>query len=232
MRADLAGLKWLSVDQALLWLKDEAGIQLLENDLLAQCEAGQCAVYLNVDGVKGHCPEGLRDEQGDWFVDVYGVGKGQIINPRALIESAGAVEIQLHISGELRQLERFDAEKYENAEWLATFVRERCHLIFAQSEIAELAQIIKGAAPTLERTKPSHLLTIAVLLELLKEKGRPVYTQDAIVIAISERYGEESKNPVLGLGSSNIKDIFAEANKALPGAKRKNSISQLQKKES
>lgn len=209
-------------------MKDETGIQLSENDLLAQCEAEQCAVYLNVDGVKGHCPKGLRDEYDDWFVDVYGVGKGQVINPRALIESAGVVEIQLYISGEVRQIERFDAEKYESAEWLATFPRERCHLIFAQSEIAVLAQIIKGAAPSLERTKPSHLLTIAVLLELLKEKGRPVYTLEAIVLAISERYGEESDSPVLGLGSSNIKDIFAEANKAIPGAKRKNPKSQLQ----
>ncbi|KAA0970071.1 hypothetical protein [Pseudomonas sp. ANT_H12B] len=110
MRADLIGLKWFSVEQALLWLKDEAGVELLENDLLAQCDAGRCAVYLNVDNLKGVCFEGLRDEHDERFHTVYGVGKGQVINPRVFIEVAGTVEVELDISGEVRQLQLAEAD--------------------------------------------------------------------------------------------------------------------------
>jgi hypothetical protein len=221
MRADLIGLEWLTSEQALLWLKDQAGLQLSENDLLGQCEVGRCHVYANVDSWKGTCPEGLRDELGELFFTVCGVGRGRILNPRALIEAKGKSEIQLHIIGDVQQIEQAEAERYESVDWLAVLPPEHCHPTFMQSEIAALAQMFSGATPPPDRTKPSHLLTIAVLLELLKEKGRPVYNQDAIVLEISKRYGEESERPVLGLGSSNIKDIFAEANKAMPGAKRK-----------
>ena len=123
MRAALIGLKWFSVQQALLWLKDETGVELFENDLLAQCDAGQCAVYLNVDNLEGVCFEGLRDEQDVRFHTVYGVGKGQVINPRLLIEAAGTVEVELHISGEVRQLQVAEADSYPNTEWVASLPR-------------------------------------------------------------------------------------------------------------
>lgn len=229
MRADLAILQWLSLEQALIWLKDETGIHhLSEPDLLSQCDAGQCAAYMNVDRLTGVCPDRLVNEQGGWFSHVYGVGKGQILNPRALIEGAKMSEVQLYIVSEVRQIDLTEAQAFNDVEWLATIPPERCHLLFRQSEISDLARILGGAAPPVDSPKQSHLLTIAALLDLLKEKGRPVYNQDAIVRVISERYGEDSELPIRGLGSSNLKDIFAEANKALPGAKRKNPKSQLQ----
>lgn len=220
MRADLVGLQWLSLEQALLWLKDEAGVQLLEKDLLEQCDAGRCAAYLNVDSLKGNCPEGLRDELGEWFFTVYGVGKGQILNPRALIEAKGRSEIQLYIAGEVRQIERAEAESYNDVEWLVTSPPERCHLLFKTTDIAELARLISGVAPQSSRPKPSHLLAISALLELLMEKGRPIYTQEAIIDEIEKRYVAGKGPKVRGLGSSNLEKIFADANKEMLDAKK------------
>lgn len=221
MRADLVGLQWLSLEQALLWLKDEAGVQLLENDLLAQCDAGRCAAYLNVDSLKGDCPEGLRDELGEWFFTVYGVGKGQIINPRALIEAKGRSEIKLYVLGDVRQIERAEAESYNDVEWLVTSPPEHCHLLFKKTDIAELARIIGGVAPPLSSSKPSHQLAIAVLLELLMEKGRPIYTQESIIDEIEKRYVTGPGPKVRGLGSSNLEKIFAAAHTAMSDAKKR-----------
>lgn len=228
MRKDLIGLQWLTVDQALLWLKDEAGVQLSDTDLLTHCDAGRCAAYLNVDGLTGVCSDWLVNEQGGWFSHAYGVGKGQILNPRALIEGAKISQVQLYIVSEVRQIGLAEAEAFQDVEWLLTTPPERCHLLFRQSEISDLARAFGGAAAPVDSLKPSHLLTIAALLELLKERGRPIYNQDAIVGVINKRYGEESEHPIRGLGSSNIKDIFAEANKALSGTKPKKPKSQLQ----
>ncbi|MFI8611174.1 hypothetical protein ACIGFL_23010 [Pseudomonas sp. NPDC077649] len=220
MRADLVSLQWLTLEQALLWLANETGIQLSKQDLLSQCDAGHCAVYLSVDRLKGECPEALIDEEGNWFGTVFGVGKGQILNPRALIEAEGASEIQLYIFGEVRQIERAEAECYKGVEWVATIPQDRCHPVFKTSEVVELARIIGGIVPPLRPPKPSHLLTIAALLELLTEKGRPVYNQDSIISEIDDRYGKKSGSELRGLGDSNLKKIFADANTAMSDAKK------------
>ena len=220
MRADLISLQWLSLEQALQWLKDDSGIHLSEQDLLSQCDAGQCAAYLSVDRLKGNCPDGLRDELGEWFFTVYGVGKGQVLNPRALIEAEVGGEIQLYIAGEVRQIERAEAENFPDVEWLATLPRERCHLLFESSDIAELAQIIAGAAPPLRALKPSHLLAISALLDLLMEKGGVAYNQERIILEIEKRYGKKSSAPVRGLGSSNLQKIFSDAHAEMSDAKK------------
>jgi hypothetical protein len=220
MRADLAILQWLNMEQALVWLKDETGIQLSEPDLLSQCDAGQCAAYLNVDRLKGVCSDWLKDELGEWFSTVYGVGRGQILNPRALIEGGGMSEVQLYIASEVRQIERAEAEVFNDVEWLVTIPPERCHLLFRQSEISELARIIGGVAPPQHSPKPSHLRVVSALIELLMTPGRPIHTQDSIISAIDDRYGPKSSSPVRGLGPSNLEKIFADANKEMLDAKK------------
>lgn len=221
MRADLVSLQWLSLEQALLWLKDELGIQLSDQDLLSQCDAGQCDAYMSVDSLKGDCPEGLRDELGKWFFTVYGVGKGQILNPRALMEAKGRSEIQLYIAGEVRQIERAEAESYNNVQWLVTSPPEHCNLLFKTTDIAELARIIGSVSPPLSRPKPSHELAISALIELLTEKGRPVYTQEAIIDEIEKRYVTGPGPKIRGLGSSNLEKIFAAAHNAMSDAKKR-----------
>lgn len=229
MRADLVGLKWFSVDQALLWLKDDAGVELLENDLLAQCDAGRCAVYLNVDKVKGVCFEGLWDEHDDRIHVVYGVGKGQVINPRVFIEAAGTVEVELDILGEVRQFQLAEADGYPNTEWVASLPRERCHPLFKPTDLKELAEVINGAVATPPPSLPrlSHLLAISALMELLKEKGGPSYNSQKIVGLIDDLYGPESPLPLRGLGSSSLEKMFADASADMKEAKKK-SAAQLQ----
>ena len=263
MRAALIGLKWFSVEQALLWLKDEAGVELFENDLLAQCDAGQCAVYLNVDNLEGVCFEGLRDEQDVRFHTVYGVGKGQVINPRLLIEAAGTVEVELHISGEVRQLQVAEADSYPNTEWVASLPRERCHPLFKPADLKQLAEVIGSAvatpapapsatpapAPVPSATpapvpapsatpapalpKPSQLLAISALMELLEEKCGASYNSQKIVGLIDGRYGPESPFPIRGLGDSNLEKMFADASASMKQAKKKTSARlQMQNKKS
>lgn len=214
MRKDLIGLQWLSVDQALLWLKDEAGVQLSDKDLLAQCDAGRCAAYLNVDGLKGECAEGLIDELGQRFFTVYGVGKGQIINPRRVIEAAGNREIALEISGEVRQIEHAEAEAYHSVDWATKFSPANCHLLFKTSDIEELVQSFDGGVVTPADVKPSQYLAIAALLDLVLKPGRPVYDQADVIAEILDRY------PVTrGLSESNLQKIFADSNTAALDAK-------------
>ena len=215
MRVDLAGLQWLSMDQALLWLKDEAGVQLSDKDLLAQCDAGRCVAYLNVDGLKGECAEGLIDELGERFFTVYGVGKGQILNPRVIIEAAGKREIALEISGEVRQIERAEAEAYHSVDWATKFVPANCHLLFKTSDIEELVQsFAAGAAASTGSVKPSQYLTIAALLDLVLKPGRPVYDQADVIAEILDRYPATR-----GLSESNLQKIFADSNTAALDAK-------------
>jgi len=57
--------------------------------------------------------------------------------------------------------------------------------------------------------KPSHLLTIAALMELLGEPGRAGRNQSAIMAEIQERHTGKR-----GLSKRNLEEIFAAANKA------------------
>ena len=249
MRAALIGLKWFSVEQALLWLKDEAGVELFENDLLAQCDAGRCAVYLNVDNLEGVSFEGLRDEQDIRFHSVYGVGKGQVINPRVFIEAAGTVEVELHISGEVRQLQVAEADSYPNTEWVASISRDRCHPLFKPTDLKAWAEVISSAVatpapapappapapapvtpapsaaplPAPAPPKPSELLAISALMELLREKCGPSYNSQKIVGLIDDRYGPDSPLPLRGLGDSNLEKMFADASTNMKEAKEKSS---------
>ncbi|VVN25575.1 hypothetical protein [Pseudomonas fluorescens] len=233
MRGDLVGLQWLSVDQALLWLKDEVSVLLSDKDLLAQCDEGRCAVYLNVDNLKGVCFEGLRDEHDERFHTVYGVGKGQIVNPRVFIEAAATVDVELEISGEVRQLQLVETDSYPNTEWVASLPRERCHPLFKPTDLKALAEVISVAvetsapAPAPAPPKPSHLLAISALMELLEEKGGPSYNSQKIVGLIDERYGPDSPLPLRGLGDSNLEKMFADASTKMKEAKKK-SLARLQ----
>lgn len=71
----------------------------------------------------------------------------------------------------------------------------------------------------ISEAKPSHLLTIAALLELQMEavaQARPARNQAAIITTITEKF------KVHGLGKRNLDDIFADANKAMAEAKKAN----------
>lgn len=69
----------------------------------------------------------------------------------------------------------------------------------------------------ISEAKPSHLLTIAALLELQMEavaQARPARNQAAIITTITEKF------KVHGLGKRNLDDIFADANRAMAEAKK------------
>lgn len=64
-----------------------------------------------------------------------------------------------------------------------------------------------------QQEKPSHLLAIAALVELLTKDGRKNYNQNAIFEDIAEM-------GVPGLSKSNLEKLVAEANKALKEARK------------
>lgn len=214
MRADLIGLQWLNLEQALQWLREEASIQLSKQGLISQCDAGQCLAYMNVDGLKGICSEGVSDEQGEWFNAVYGVGKSQVLNPMGLVEAEGRDEVQLYIAGEVSQIKQAGANTYNNVDWVLTIRPEHCHLIFKTSDIVALAEMLGSVAPAADSVKPSQTFTIAALLELLTEKGRPVYNQEAIIDALIKRYPGRR-----GFSVSNLQKIFADSKAAAAAEK-------------
>lgn len=70
----------------------------------------------------------------------------------------------------------------------------------------------KSSAANAE-VKPSHLLAIAAMLELLEEPCRGARNQSAVVAEISERHPGKR-----GLGKRNLEDIFGAANRAKKAA--------------
>lgn len=78
--------------------------------------------------------------------------------------------------------------------------------------IAEYSLEPKCSAANAE-VKPSHLLAIAAMLELLDEPGRGARNQSAIVSEILERHPRKR-----GLGKRTLEDIFAAANRAFKKA--------------
>lgn len=79
-------------------------------------------------------------------------------------------------------------------------------------KVAEYSLEPKCPAANAE-AKPSHLLAIAAMLELLGEPSRGARNQSAIVAEILERHSRKR-----GLGKRTLEDIFAAANRAFKDA--------------
>lgn len=197
-------MSWIDMQQALHWLKDMTSTQITERDLLQLCESGECGVYADVDGLTGQNWSDLTD----------GVAKGihLVKNPMNAFASEWEPRTLLTF-GDIFGVDAC-------CEWLGDLPPWKRGPIFKPVDISNLAAKIngdQGSAPhTDEPPKPSHLLTIAVLLELLKapvDYPRPQgMNQEAIKNTILERF------PMRGLSDRNLQAIFAAANKAMSDA--------------
>lgn len=101
--------------------------------------------------------------------------------------------------------EVFVGQKYTFVWWSEFWTRRGVN-------VAEYSLEPKCTATNAE-AKPSHLLAIAAMLELLDEPGRAARNQSAIVAEILERYPRKR-----GLGKRTLEDIFAAANRAFKEA--------------
>lgn len=107
-----------------------------------------------------------------------------------------------------RKAAETDAEeaKSDAEHWWQQHELELACRLRTQAEVDELqAELTRRETAA----KPSHLLTIAALIELLGEPGRAGRNQSAIMAEIQERH--QGKR---GLSKRNLEEIFAAANKA------------------
>jgi hypothetical protein len=223
-------LDWLSIEQALDWIKILTGTPLLERDLLALRDEGYCDSYLDCVGVIGTSASAGNSLD---LIDVTGKGFGCVAELSLLGENDS-----VSVHGEVWEID--DNEVF----WSAFIPLELRHLKFKPAEIKALAAKMNEEATDAselealrqhrdsglvlmarvkehlnkpeDEPKPSHLLTIAALLELLKE---PVenprlsgLNQDGIKGEILTKFKWR------GLSKRNLESIFAAANKAKKAA--------------
>lgn len=227
-------LAWLDIGQAVDWLQDLTATNLTDRDLLALCASRRCAVYTSADGIAGH------DEAAE--VVGQGIQRvcNPLALIRAGTETTAELTFEgpVFLDDEDRDA---DGDGFWAVWWASTPLRGR-RALFRPDDIRDLADKINGVGGDTARAeledlrqqleqeraarqaaeqraeqaeseaKPSHLLAIAALLELLKapaEFPRPQgMNQEAIKGAILAQF------PWRGLGKRSLEDIFAAANKA------------------
>ncbi len=202
-------LKWLDLEQALDYLTALTEMPVTKYNLLQFCEQGLCQAYVDINMVPGIVENYFEGPD-------IAIGTHRVLNPMAAFNSDNGTQL-LETEGSI--------ESDFQATWRGKFASDEMRApIFKSDKILELA-VKLNADPVTPKSgsyedepKPSHLLTIAALLELLKEpvqqprtNGR---TQDAIIVSIEEKF------KVRGLGKRQLEGLFADANKAMEEAKK------------
>jgi len=145
----------------------------------------------------------------DEHTEVYGAGTHRVGNPEDLFYGHGRVKLFLH--GDVFYTPDAADVKYKGVEWEYTSETSKLRILFKRSELDELKALAstENLATTEAAAVPNtHLIVISKLLEMLKGKGSPRYTQDSIVKAIEDDCGY-----ILGMGATNLRTLFADANK-------------------
>ncbi|WP_226925021.1 hypothetical protein, partial [Stutzerimonas stutzeri] len=106
------------------------------------------------------------------------------------------------------------ASRLLQVEWGLSAKRSSLRFLFRRTEL-EKAITSSGSAPLTSSppTHPNHLVVISELIEMLKDDSRPRHNQQSIVAAIEEKY-----KGILGLGATNLRNLFADANRARKAA--------------
>ncbi|MFS1292057.1 hypothetical protein ACLRDI_30555 [Pseudomonas piscis] len=86
-------LDYLSIDQAVQWLRAITQTKLTGNDLLDLCDSRQCVVYMNVDGVSGWDIDAAGDHE------VIGSGIQKVLKPKALKYSGTETTLDIIFEG-------------------------------------------------------------------------------------------------------------------------------------
>lgn len=113
--------------------------------------------------------------------------------------------VKKHGNPEIFEVFRKDSE--ENYYLPATSLLADGMLVVRTAVLQEFEERMRCSEQSPEGEKPSNLLAVAVLLELLKEDSRRRYTQDSIAEEINARYPDWA-----GCSKSNLTKLFAKAN--------------------
>jgi hypothetical protein len=225
-----APLEWLTFSRALAALQ-ETDPQMTTEDLLTHCVHGHCTAYIKPAGMRGFCRQAFACFDPESRGIVYGVGVHQVMNPEVFaLPAVGGTDRTVLLRGDVLLTPDEDSEQFADAEWEVGDAMNMEALLFKKIDIddlaakfgkdddfsSEAAEIVSPA--TKSKEEPDHeppvarsrLLAIAALLELLKDKQRPIYhTQEKIRKAIQKKY----PNDGAGVGDDTLKKLFADANR-------------------
>jgi hypothetical protein len=237
-------LPWLNSAQAVDYLQSLTYTDLGIRELIALCDTCHCNAYVNCDGLEAEISEfseliGHIRLSGHYAIaslNKIPIHEWDSPGERLLYLSGlntvcGNAQIEDVLNSELREEQgSWDVVLDNYSRGLPVqFNRQELELLAATmnasasrptSELEYLRQQLGQERVTHEATeadpRPSHLLAIAALLELLKapvEYPRPQgMNQTAIKSEILEKF------PWRGLSDRNLEAIFAAANKAKAGA--------------
>lgn len=207
-------LDWLSFNRALAGLKKTADSEMTEEDLLNHCVHGNCSAYIKASGMSGLCSEALSSLEESQGL-VYGVGYHKVLNPEAFAAPAvhGADKAVL-LRGDVLLMPDPDSERLIGTEWEASEALNRDSLLFKKADIDELSVSINQEAHASgfiqQPVARSQMLALSALVELLKDKQRPIYhAQGKIIEAIQKKFPDDGA----GVGNDTLKKLFADANK-------------------
>ncbi|MGM0824595.1 MAG: hypothetical protein ACQEUY_07740 [Pseudomonadota bacterium] len=111
-----------------------------------------------------------------------------------------------------------NVEKHDLVDWLVVqgFYEEEIPNEILNFPGARRGMPLSKSGPE-KQEKPSHLLTIAALVELLIKSEKPGYNQSRIIDSIA---GDPRNKDLIGLSESNLNKLFSKANKALEEARK------------
>jgi hypothetical protein len=173
-----------------------------------------CQAYVDID---------KAPEASDMLYEhpTIAIGKHLVLNPMAAFNSDSDIQ-------KLKTEGTTDSSSYEK--WCGNFdSSQRRAPIFKNKKIMELAEKLNNHSdvpkpkPFEDEPKPSHLLAIAALLELLKEPvEHPRATgrnQGAIITSIEEKFQVRGRT-LRGLSKRQLEQLFSDAKKAMEEAKK------------
>lgn len=234
-------LDFLDANQAVDWLQRITKCQLSGGDLIRLCNSGHCNIYVDCSGVeikeKGEARRELCSKDAkvcshvEWSCsmegDIYLSGKFTVESKSYYWESSKSLlpDVDFTTSYAIRgritprfkpnEIEALAAKIAGESPYIANAVNSELEDLRQQLEQERAAR--EAAEQAQVNTKPSHLLAIAALLDLLKapvDRPRPQgMNQEAVKAAILEQF------PWRGLSDRNLQEIFARANEAKEDAK-------------
>ncbi|MBO2926447.1 hypothetical protein [Metapseudomonas otitidis] len=200
----LTEAEWLTPKQALALLRKHDP-ELTMEDLAGYCtELKLFQVYVRLRMAEG--------EELDSRASVYGVGEYLVLNPEDALH--GADGTTLYLLGDVFDAPDPAASRLLEVEWELSAKRSSLRFLFRRTELEKV--IASSVSAPLTSSPPphaNHLVVISELIEMLKDDSRPRHNQQSIVAAIEEKY-----KGILGLGATNLRNLFADANRARKAA--------------
>ena len=130
-------LPWLTVDQAVHWIRLLTSSPINSTDLISLCDAGQCFMYIDV----GVSRSGTDDDT--WLIDVFGSGYQCVLNPKVLIPNITSEPVLIEVLGEASWT-MDGSSRTEEIKWFFTLDRTDVFPIFKSPSIRALAEKINA----------------------------------------------------------------------------------------